>query len=341
MMIKIIISIGTIIVIPLILHVFKWDNWQTSILSAILIAFIEQLIFLVKECNDIKLQLKSNIEVTQNKDNVNKILLLISNNIMKLSVDGKKENNIFINFYIDKLQTMADKIDRSFQLGKFEIDYNMDKEDYTQLSKSIFKVFNGSNDDYFFTISRSNKSSIEWFFDLNKMSNTYLKMAYSYLKEEKIKEVRRLFVYEEFEDLNNKLLNLLLQLHKNSEFKIKIISIDTFMAHFKKEHLSDDFGIYGKHFIFENNLNGLNGEELFCGFNINSNRIDEYRECFELVWNISYEIQFNDSISKVKKDNEIIFFPLEKFESDLQNMNFNDIDKIQAVIYDDFNICRN
>jgi len=55
MIIKIIISITTIVVIPLILHAFKWDNWQTSILSAILIAFIEQIIFLVKECNDLKL----------------------------------------------------------------------------------------------------------------------------------------------------------------------------------------------------------------------------------------------------------------------------------------------
>lgn len=257
---------------------------------------------------------------------------------LAFAFDGKQENNIFINFYIDKLQTIADKIDKSFHSGKFEIDYNMDKEDYTQLSKSIFRVFNGMNDDYFFTISRSDKSSIEWFFDLNKMSNTYLKMAYSYFKEGKIKEVRRLFVYDELENLNNKLLNLLLQLHKNSEFKIKIISIDTFKAHFKKEHLSDDFGIYGKHFIFENNLNDMNGEELFCGFNINSDRINEYRECFELVWNISYKIQFDNSISKVKKDNEMIYFPLEKFESDLQNMNFDDIDKIQAVIYDGFNI---
>lgn len=335
---QIMISIGTAIFFPLILHALKWDDWKTSILTGILIAFIEQIIFLSKQIIDMKSQLKKTIQITQNNDNSDKILLLISNNIMKLSVDEKQENNIFVNFYIDKLKSIANKIDKSFNSGKFDIDYNMDREDYFQLSKSIFKVFNKGNHDYFYTISQSDTISIEWFFDINRMSNTYLKMTYSYLKEGRIKSVRRLFVYEKITDLEFTLLNLLLRLHQNSGFEIKLISTETFKAHFKREHLSNDFGIYGKHFVFENNTNSLNGEEFFCGFNVNLNRIDEYTECFNLVWGISYKVQFDNSIEHVEKSNDIIKFPVKEFKLQLQNMSFDDIDKIQAIVNDEYKI---
>lgn len=316
------------------MHACKWDDWKTSLLVGVLIAFIEQIFYLIKQNNDILLRLKKYMQITQKNDDTNKILLLICNNIMKLSIDDKNENNIFINFYIDKLQSMAYKIDKSYHSGKFELDYNTDKEDYIQLSKSIFKVFDKREDDYFYTISRSDKSSIEWFFDINKMSNTYLKMAYSYLKDGKINNVKRLFIYEKMDDLNFRLFNLLLRLHQNSNFEIKLIPVDTFMAHLKREHLSDDFGIYGKHFVFENNSNSLNGVELFCGFNVNSDRISEYTECFNLVWGISYNVQFDDNIEYVEKINDLIKFPVEKFESQLESMNFDDIDKIQSVVYE-------
>ncbi len=335
---QIIITIATIIGVPLILHAFKWDDWKTSIFSGILLALIEQVIYLIKQNHDMKLQLIKYIQISQNSNTIDKILLLISNNIMKLSIDGKKENNIFVNFYIDKLQSMAYKIDKSYHSGKFEMDYNIDKEDYIQLSKSIFKVFDKRDDDYFYTISRSDKSSIEWFFDINKMSNTYLKMAYSCLKDGKIKNVKRLFIFEKLDDLNFILLNLLLRLHQNSDFEIKLISIDTFMAHFKKEHLSDDFGIYGRHFVFENNLNSFNGEELFCGFNVNLNRINEYTECFNLVWEIAYGVQFDNNIEHIERSDDTIKFPVKKFELQLHNMNFDDIDKIQSVVYDEYKI---
>lgn len=181
-------------------------------------------------------------------------------------------------------------------------------------------------------------TSVEWFFDINKMSNTYLKMSYSYLKEGRIRNVRRLFVYEKIEELDFILFNLLLRLHQNSGFQIKVIAFDTFMAHFKREHLSDDFGIYGKHFVFENNMNSLNGEELFCGFNVNPNRINEYTECFNLVWGIAYEIQFDNGIDHVEKFDNIIKFPINEFELQLENMSFDDIDKIQSVVYDKYQI---
>lgn len=335
---QIIVSIVTIVFIPLILHVFKWDDWKTSILSGILIAFIEQIVYLSKQIMDVKLQLEKNTQFTKNNVDLNTILLLISNNVIKLSIDDKRENNIFVNFYMDKLKSLAYKIDKSYHSGKFELDYNTDREDYIQLSKSIFKVFDKKNFDYFYTISQSNKSSIEWFFNINKMSNTYLKMAYSYLKERRIKSVKRLFVFEKMDDLNFILLNLLLRLHQNSNFEIKLITIDTYKAHFRREHLSDDFGIYGKHFVFENNINSLNGEELFCGFNVNQDRIEEYTECFNLVWGIAYEIQFDNDVDHVEKCDNIIKFPIKEFDLQLENMSFDDIDKIQAKVYDKYQI---
>lgn len=339
----------TIILIPIILHLFGWDDFKTSILCTVLVALIEQVIILCNKwnklnkefsnfSNTLQIRLDDLFHVLQNKEYTTDTILLLADSILKLSLDKYNDNDIFVNFYIDRLKVLSDKINKSCNTGKFEIDYNMDKEDYSQLSKSIFKVFNKKQNDYFFTISKCDKDSIDWFFNINKMSNTYLKMSYSFLKDGKISEVNRLFLFKELNELNYDLINLLFLLHYNSGFNIRLLKYNSFLAQFNKEHLYADFGIYGEHFVFENNSDYTNGEPIFCGFNIKSERIIEYTKCFKNVWDIAYKIEFDKQITHVIESDDTIIIPMRTFKRNIHELKFDEIDKIQSIICEEYNI---
>lgn len=329
--------IVTVIIVPMLLSFLGWDDLKTTILCGILIALIEQIFILLKNSLAKDKKLDSFMKALQTKTNTDDTLLNLSNSILKLSLDGNADNDIFINFYTDTLKTLSEKVNKSFDTGKFELDYDMNKDDYAQLSKSIFQVFNKQTNDYFYTISKCDENSINWFFNINKMSNTYLKIAYSYLQNGKISQIKRLFVYETIDELNYDLINLLLQLHNNSGFNIRFISYNNFLAQFKKEHLYTDFGIYGQHFIFENN-NYSSDENTFCGFNVDRSRILEYTECFNTVWDIAYRVEFDRQFTKAEIADNVIKLPVKEFPIQMQKLKFDEIDKIQSTVCDQYHI---
>lgn len=335
---KFIILISTIVIIPLALHGFGWDHWTTSILCAVIIAFIEQIFILNMRLDSFNKKIIDFNRNLHNQERTNNTISLLSSRILELSFDEKHDKDIFVNFYIEKLKTLSDKVNDSINTGRFEIDYNTDKEDYAQLSKSIFRVFNKNKNDYFYTISESLQKSIDWFFNINNMSNIYLSMTYDYLKQGKISSVKRLFVYKNIKDLDYDLTNLLIRLHLNSGFDVRFITYDNYLAHINKEHLYSDFGIYGNHFVFENNKNHLNGETQFCGFSIKRERIDAYSNCFKTVWDISYSIRFSEQIVSAKIKENMIILPHKKFDRKIHELKFDDIDKIQSIICEKYRI---
>lgn len=321
---------GTLILFPCILRGIGWADWKTSFLCGILVALIEEFVSLSLNVKKLTNRLQELESTVQNYHKIQNTISEIVGNLLQMFSDSNPDNDIFVDFYIKNLTTLSGKIYRSLTTKRFEIDYDMNKDDYASLSQSIFKVFKGRNTDYFFTISKSNQSDIEWFFDDKKMSGNYLKMAYTYLNEKKIQSVRRIFVFSNNKQIEEELMVLLLRLHQNSGFEVKLLPQEFFENHLNKEHLFSDFGIYGEHFVFENNGNPTNGLNL-CGFNIDSDRICKYRELFMLLWESSYDVQFCDGIEKVclDKDTSTYKFPISLVDSKMKEMSFDNINKIQ------------
>jgi len=337
-MIRAFILFVTLVVLPCFLRGIGWADWKTSLLCGVLVALIEEFVSLslnVKKMTNKLQEFESKLQhefesKLQNDNKIHNTISEIVGNLLQMSSDSNPDNDIFVDFYIKNLTTLSGRIYRSLTTKRFEIDYDMNKHDYASLSQSIFRVFKGRDTDYFFTISKSNQSDVDWFFDDKKMSGNYLKMAYTYLNEKKIQSVRRIFIFSNNEQLEYKLMILLLRLHQNSGFEVKLLPQDFFENHLNNEHLFSDFGIYGDHFVFENNGNPANSLKL-CGFSIDSDRICKYRELFTLLWDISYNVQFCDGIEKVylDKDTSTYKFPISCVDSKMKERSFDNINKIQ------------
>ena len=123
-------------------------------------------------------------------------------------------------------------------------------------------------------------------------------------REGNIISIRRLFIYEQKEELEDFRTRLCFLLHAQSNYEYKIISkkdFDSILLSFGDRTLVNDFGIYGEHFIWETAIE--NKVFIDSGYvNVDKKRIAKYTELYKRIWTVAskYEILDNELITKYK-----------------------------------------
>jgi hypothetical protein len=114
---------------------------------------------------------------------------------------------------------------------------------------------------------------------------TFLRQVDRMFQQGEITEIRRLILFDEDSELDQRIVKIFLLLHEQSNYKYKVISSDYLNAiyrNFGDKTLMKDFGIWGSSFVWETpeeNIMTLRG--LICK---KLERIRLYRQLYDELW---------------------------------------------------------
>lgn len=195
-------------------------------------------------------------------------------------------NDLFSPWYITKIQDLSQHIKHTLESETFYFDTSLIRE-----QDRMFRVFNSDNDGFFF--ATSTRETLAW--SLETDGDDFMKELHNNYSSGNIKDIKRIFIYNKSSELSELFIQLWFTLHIQSGYHIKTIDKDYFnslLSNYRDRSLSSDFGIYGKHFVWETMPN----EKLSIEYGqicVNDEKIEKYTHLFEKVWIHSEEIVLN------------------------------------------------
>jgi len=159
---------------------------------------------------------------------------------------------------------------------------------FRRYPKIIFNIPKDDDNSYFYATASCGEGT-KWFSTGEGAS--YLKNIHMKIKK---KNIKRLFIYDSDNPIT-KHDEICFQLHKNNDYEIKKIErdvIDDIFAGIHDLDILNDFGIYGKNFVWEKmpNSNILKRGNL----SIDPQKISAYTDAFNKAWEESQPIQIDD-----------------------------------------------
>lgn len=196
-------------------------------------------------------------------------------------------DNLFLQWYHDKLNDLHLHINHTVETESYTFDTS-----HLQEQKRIYSLFKGRENDYFWATSTCD--GISWY--ASPTGDLFHQSLDSFLKQGKLKGVRRIFVFQDKTELDRFQTKLCFLLHKQSGFDYRVIGKDDFEAiikNFGDRTLVRDFGIYGDHFVWETDPDEVTPVQLgeIC---VSNKRMAKYNQLFELLWDQSILIEIND-----------------------------------------------
>ena len=165
------------------------------------------------------------------------------------------------------------------------------KPKWPKSSKIYDKVFQGRDIDYYWATSSC--KGIGWF--LTTSGSAFLKIIDGKFRTNKLMSLRRLFIYDSDDELQDYKTRLCFFLHQQSNYEYKIITrsdFESILNGFEDRTLVQDFGIYGEHFVWEtvsdDRITIQHG--YIC---VNDIRLKKYRQLYFKLWEagIDYKVQ--------------------------------------------------
>lgn len=194
----------------------------------------------------------------------------------------------------------------------------------------IHNIFKEEQLDFFYGTCTC--KGINWW--LNQYGGDFVKFIHNNIKNETIeqngtiKQVRRIFIYENDEELHTTLVKFAFILHNNEVYKFKVISRKKFNEEFPKGETNtykEDFGIFDEAYVWEVTHGDEKDGPTSGNFSRNKTRVKWYKEFFEKLWtkksedyNISY-IELKIASKCAKKNITDLSNLYEEYERENEN----------------------
>lgn len=231
--------------------------------------------------------------IQNNLQTVNSKLQEISEGLKLITIRQNTEENLFIYWYNDKLDTLKDHINHTIETQSFYFDTSLLKE-----QDRIFNIFKGRDTDYHWATASC--KGIEWF--LTTSGDIFLRAIDTKLKAGQIKSVKRLFIFDTESELYDFNTLLCFFLHEKSGFEFRVMNRGDFEAIFRgfgNRSLVVDFGLYGTHFVWETPPE----EKYIIHYGevcVNKIKMNLYKQLYEHLWSQAtpHKIANQDIIEK-------------------------------------------
>lgn len=202
------------------------------------------------------------------------------------------------NLYNIEVNELIKSIDESCESMLYKCSYKPNMSLYKAVCAQLMSMFSGETEqDYFYATAWCSKGSINWFFDQYNLAGEFLPLLNEKCQAKKITDFRRLFIYNDKDELKNPVLYLLARLHNNTKdlksdycpFDFKFVDASTFVNLTKKNHISDEMGVWGSHCVFiQKNDRSPKG---YC---FEKNSISTHKSIFELLWSNTSSVHFEE-----------------------------------------------
>lgn len=265
--------------IPIIIHRFDAElfTFEAEVILGLLIAIILTLAELLALSQSIFDTERAELKLWMRRSNVDGMVSDIRHHLHQLAHDHGADNNLFLDYYENELTTFEAKLRDT--LGRNEIILN---HYHILTTDSLLKSYRGAEQDFF------RATNLLWevtpFFDA-----TYREYFFAFLelvREKKIREVRRIFLYQSLDDFKDAHARKLLAFHNNSiPIKGKVMSLEFFRKIKKDFNIADgveDFGIYADRYIYLATTRNVG--EIAGVFSCNQRLLAQYIKFFDTCW---------------------------------------------------------
>lgn len=186
--------------------------------------------------------------------------------------------DLFVSYFNKKLADLENSLRDASSKKEVRISETM-LEVTTWLVKSSF---HGRKTDVFRAVHFAGDN--DFFFDVH--SKRYFGQVAEMVDSGQIKQVRRLVVVRDNEQLKDPRTQRLLTFHQeNKNFSCQVISYDSFMTivgDYGLRHLVNDFGIYGNSYLYKGVI--AKSQEIVGSYSRDQEEIDRFIDCFDTCW---------------------------------------------------------
>jgi hypothetical protein len=240
---EILITLCISILIPLILYLFKLLDEYQSILFGAMLSIISTTIEILGFVKIIYDRERSEIEVLSIKDNFANKLVSIQQSFGRIVDKRYGDKDLFIEHFdnvVSGLEAQISKCDAESELVT-------DRRHFSN-SALVLESFEGNNSDIIRAVYflKNNSSFLR-----NDLSRAHF-ISISKLVPKKIREVRRLFVVSDDEELNSQYSINIIRFHVNTPgYSYQLIKSDIYLGlHTNELQGSPDFVLYGDKYLF-------------------------------------------------------------------------------------------
>jgi len=214
-------------------------------------------------------------------------LLRVSNNLRELIARYGGSSSLFGFWYRARLLAFLHDLEHTLETDSYTFDLSLLQE-----QDRLDNVFTGIETDCF--CGTCTCQGVSWY--LAAAGSYFLQSIDKQFTSGNIRAVRRLFIYETEADLNDPVVRVCLFLHECSGYQYRAISDASFRAvmdDFGERDFVRDFGISGKHYVWETIPKGTGAVEsgVVC---VNTERISKYAQLFERLWAHAAEYPIRD-----------------------------------------------
>ncbi|MCL1976741.1 MAG: hypothetical protein FWG55_01320 [Candidatus Bathyarchaeota archaeon] len=266
--------------IPAGLYLFRAEL-VGSVLIGALVFLIPQIYFIHKHSSKVASTVDS---VKISNETLNKV----DKGYNELKKDP--QDKFFVEWYADEFKVLDEKMTGTSNLKYITCTARRLKEN----DNPIYNVFNKKDCNFFYATCTC--EGIKWW--LNPPGKDFISNIHQKVKEEKITNIRRIFIFDQESDFiidskGNKqfkpLIQFCLALHQKDKYEFKLIEKKIYDDRFKEEtkgknRVEPDFGIYGGNYVWET-IEAYKGGMLTRGsFSKETNKLLFYIKFFDKLW---------------------------------------------------------
>lgn len=251
------------------------ENIITTLLFAIILFLVEIYVY-ISIIYDAK-EKKTYVDQL-NSDTDRKLynIMHLVNVINEKSFDNNDLFRFYINKKIDELQKLTNE---AVNHKKIQIKDNM-----IEITNEMYlSAFVGDSESIFRPVYRCNDN--DFFFE--GFGKDYFKTAYSLVQTRKCKKVKRLFIYDNEDELNIECVKKLIHFHcQTSNYECKILKLSVYediKNDYDKNYVTGTFAVYGSRYLYTEQTPPT-VTQVIGHYSKDKDDIDSFIKFFETCW---------------------------------------------------------
>ena len=277
--IMIVINIIVAATIPLLLDYFNKDLFTLT--NEIILGFLikitlslSELIYLTQQIYNTDIILS---DIWDNKHEIDSVIGNIRKNLHDI-IQHQSSDNFYFEHYKSELLWIEGRLRDT--IGRKEI--VLDRH-HINATNALLSIFDSKDHNTFRATHLLWQTGDK--FDVTYQ--VYFKAWIEKLKEGKVREIRRVFVYDKSDDLESKNAKKLLAYHRGTDLALhaRIVTrseLNRFKADFNISDGVEDFGIFSDTYLYLGSTR--NREQISGRFSKDKSRIENYISCFDALW---------------------------------------------------------
>lgn len=276
LIITIFVNVIPSIVIPYILYKTVQLTEVESTMLGVMIWSIITLTEVYYQTSSLYEERKSELEIWKSESEFDLKLLNIRDAYRKILLGKKSSIDIFQSFFDERITEVEKKLLFTAERNELHLE-----QSHVVSINALLGSFDGKPEDTLRMIHFLEDN--EFFFDM--FAKQYFYSVYRLIQQRKIREVKRLMIYDNETQLRDLLSEKLFRFHStNKNFSYKVMQREVFVNMLRDYRLDvpKDFGIYGNKYVYVAQVNNI---ENIVGFWLrNEQRINQFVSFFDVCW---------------------------------------------------------